>query len=146
MADGYRVLRAEDAFWRPSNQMGVQNTDLGKQLEAAPLAARLWRLTPGQASTKHRHVSQTELYLLIEGTGRIRIEEEVHTLAPHSAILIEPGSVRQIFNDTEGDALWSVVGTPPELANTLEMTADQLDHLYPDGLKALPPELTGDEA
>ena len=30
----YRLLRAADAFWRPSNQMRVENTDLGKQLEA----------------------------------------------------------------------------------------------------------------
>ena len=42
-----RVLHAGDAFWRPSNQMGVLNCDLGKQLEAASLAARFWRLTPG---------------------------------------------------------------------------------------------------
>jgi hypothetical protein len=39
------------------------------------------------------------------------------------------------------DALWLVVGTPAEAANTLEMTPDQLAELYPDGPKALPPEL-----
>jgi len=59
---GYRLLRSEDAFWRPSNQMRVQNTDLGKQLEAETLGARLWRLAPGQASTRHRHAQTTELY------------------------------------------------------------------------------------
>jgi hypothetical protein len=42
---GYRVLQADDAFWRPSNQMGVLNTDLAKQLEASALGARLWRLS-----------------------------------------------------------------------------------------------------
>ncbi|HEY4827635.1 MAG TPA: hypothetical protein VIH85_12750 [Solirubrobacteraceae bacterium] len=31
----YRVLQADDAFWRPSNQMGVLNTDPAKQLEAS---------------------------------------------------------------------------------------------------------------
>src|SRR5215213_988533 len=40
----FRVLSAADAFWRPSNQMGVLNTDLAKQLGAATLGARLWRL------------------------------------------------------------------------------------------------------
>ena len=44
----HRVLAADAAFWRPSNQMGVLNTDLGKQLEAAALGARLWRLAPGR--------------------------------------------------------------------------------------------------
>jgi hypothetical protein len=49
----YRVLSSRDAFWRPSNQMKVENTDLAKQLEAETLGVRFWRLHPGQASTKH---------------------------------------------------------------------------------------------
>lgn len=140
---GYRALPAADAFWRPSNQMGVLNTDLAKQLEADTLGARLWRLRPGQASTRHRHATQTELYVVLEGIGRIRIEDELLTLEPLSALLVEPRTVRQVFNDTEADALWLVVGTPPEPANTLEMTGEQLADLYPDGPKALPPELAG---
>ena len=140
-----RVLHADDAFWRPSNQMGVQNTDLAKQLEAATLAARFWRLTPGQASTRHRHPTQTELYVVLEGTGRMRIgDDEPLTLAPLSTVLVDPGEVRQVFNDTDADALWLVVGTPPELANTLEMSPDQLAWMYPDGPKALPLELAAD--
>lgn len=139
---GYRRLDATEAFWRRSNQMGVLNTDLAKQLEAEAMGARLWRLEPGQASTRHRHAGQEELYLLLEGEGRVRIDGEGPlTLAPMDALLVEAGSVRQIFNDTEVDALWLVVGAPPEVANTLEMTAEQLRELYPDGPKALPPEL-----
>jgi quercetin dioxygenase-like cupin family protein len=137
----YRVLSADQAFWRPSNQMGVLNTDLAKQLETTALGARLWRLAPGQASTRHRHLEQTELYFLLEGTGRLRVEDELLTLQPHSAVLVEPDSVRQLFNDTETDALWLVAGAPFEAANTLEMTPAQLSRLYPDGPKALPPEL-----
>jgi uncharacterized cupin superfamily protein len=137
----YRVLAAGDAFWRPSNQMGVENTDLAKQLEAETLGARLWRLHPGQASTKHRHFNQHELYLLLEGEGRVRVDDEVFTLKPMSALLVEPEHVRQLFNDTDADALWLVVGAPPEQANTLEMSEEQLAALYPDGPKALPPEL-----
>ncbi len=135
------ILHAGDAFWRRSNQMGVLNTDLAKQLEAGTLAARLWRLEPGQASTKHRHTEQDELYVVLEGTGRMRIGDELHTLAPLSSVLVEADVVRQVFNDLEDDALWLVVGAPPELANTLEMSPELLGHMYPDGPKALPPEL-----
>jgi uncharacterized cupin superfamily protein len=140
---GYRVLTAEDAFWRRSNQMGVLNTDLAKQLEATTLGARLWRLEPGQASTRHRHVGQEELYLLLEGVGRLRIEDDLLTLPPMSALVVEPRTLRQVFNDTAEEALWLVVGAPPEPANTLEMTPELLADLYPDGPKALPPELDG---
>jgi mannose-6-phosphate isomerase-like protein (cupin superfamily) len=138
----FRVLTADEAFWRPSNQMGVLNTDLAKQLEAGSLGARFWRLRAGQASTKHRHLEQTELYVVIEGTGRMRVGDEVLTLEPHSAVLVEPDTARQLFNDTEADALWLVVGAPPEAANTLEMSPELLAQLYPDGPKALPPELS----
>lgn len=139
----YRRLAAGDQFWRRSNQMGVLNTDLGKQLEATLLGARLWRLEPGQASTKHRHPTQEELYVLLEGRGRIRIDGELVELEPMDSLLVDPPSIRQVFNDTDADALWLVVGAPPEVGSTLEMSAEQLEFMYPDGPKALPPELGG---
>ena len=138
----YRKLPASEAFWRPSNQMGIDNTDLAGQLGAQQLGARLWRLTPGQASTRHRHFDQEELYLLLEGSGRIRVDDDLLTLEPLDAVLVEPSSARQVFNDTEADQLWFVAGAPREAANTLEMSAEQLAALYPDGPKALPPELS----
>lgn len=140
----HRLLRAEDAFWRESNQMSVLNTDLAKQLEASSMGARFWRLRPGQASTKHRHRSEEELYVLLEGQGRIRVDDELHELGPLDAIVVDPETVRQVFNDTDGEALWLVVGAPPELANTLEMSEEQLSWMYPDGPRALPPELERD--
>jgi uncharacterized cupin superfamily protein len=139
----YRMLAASDAHWRPSNQMGVLNTDLAKQLGAGSMGARLWRLQPGQASTRHRHRRTAELYVVLEGTGRLRVADDVLTLPPLSAVLVDPETVRQPFNDTDGDQLWLVVGAPPEAANTLEMGPDELAWLYPDGPKAMPPELSG---
>jgi hypothetical protein len=45
---------------------------------------------------------------------RIRVDDELLTLAPLSTLVIEPHTVRQVFNDTDRDALWLVVGVPPE--------------------------------
>jgi uncharacterized cupin superfamily protein len=140
-AVAYRLLRSADAFWRRSNQMQTLNTDLAKQLEATTLGARLWRLEPGQASTKHRHRQEEELYVLLEGSGRARIGDDVLDLEPLDTLLVEPGTLRQLFNDTGADQLWLVVGAPPEAANTLEMSEERLREMYPDGPKALPPEL-----
>jgi len=138
----YRRLDEADEYWRPSNQMGIENTDLAKQLDASELGARLWRIAPGQASTKHRHPKQEELYVLLEGTGRIRIGDEVLTLEPRASLLIEPDTVRQLFNDTDSDQLWLVAGAPQEgVTSTLEMSEETLEFMYPDGPKALPPEL-----
>jgi hypothetical protein len=79
---------------------------------------------------------------MLEGAGRTRVADELLKLAPLSAVLAEPRTVRQAFNDIDADALWLVVGTPRELfSSTLEMTPEQLADLYPDGVRALPPEL-----
>lgn len=140
-----RLLRAGDAFWRESNQMRILNTDLAKQLEASSLGARLWRLRPGQASTLHRHFDTEELYVLLEGRGRVRVDGEALELGPLDSLLVEPESSRQVFNDTDEDALWLIFGAPPEAANTLEMSEETLRSLYPEGPRALPPELGGGE-
>lgn len=139
----YRVLKASEAHWRPSNQMRVENTDLGRQLGAETLGSRLWRLHPGQASTKHRHRVTAELYVLLEGTGRLRVDDDLLTLGPMDTVFVEPDHTRQLFNDTDADQLWLVVGAPNEAANTLEMSDEDLAHLYPEGPRALPPELGG---
>lgn len=138
---GYRLLTADSAHWRPSNQMGVLNTDLAKQLGAETLGARLWRLVPGQASTRHRHRRTTELYVVLVGRGRLRVGDELLTLSPLDAVLVDPETVRQPFNDTDSDQLWLIVSAPPERASTAEMSEEELRFLYPDGPEALPPEL-----
>lgn len=138
----YRLLKSGEAHWRRSNQMSVLNTDLAKQLGAETMGARLWRIEPGQASTRHRHRDTAEIYVLLEGHGRIRVDGDLLDLEPMDALLVEPDSIRQPFNDTGADQLWLVVGAPAEAANTLEMDEATLSWLYPDGPKAMPPELS----
>ena len=143
----YRLLKSADAFWRRSNAMKTPNTDLGGQLEASQMGARIWRIEPGKASTRHRHFTQEELYVLLEGEGRVRIGDEVLTLAPLDTLLVDADTDRQLFNDTDADQLWLVVGAPrEEITSTLEMSEEQLRHMYPEGPKALPPELGGGQA
>jgi hypothetical protein len=55
---------------------------------------------------------------------------------------VEPDSVRQLFDDTDADQLWLIVGAPAEPGSTLEMTDEDLAFIYPDGPRALPPELS----
>ena len=138
------MLGGGEAFWRPSNQMGVLNTDLAKQLGVEGFGARLWRLRPGQASTKHRHRLTAELYVVLDGEGRMRVDSDSLVLPRLSAVYVSPDSVRQLFNDGDSDVLWLVFGAPGEAANTLAMDEETMAFLYPDGPKALPPELASD--
>lgn len=139
----YRVLHAADAHWRQSTILGNLNTDLAGQLEAGGLTARLWRLRPGETMTRHRHRKEEELYVLLSGRGRMRVDGDLLTLEPMSAVLVEPDSIRQVFNDSDDDALWLIAGTPREFASARDFTDEDLRFIYPDGPKALPPELGG---
>jgi quercetin dioxygenase-like cupin family protein len=80
---------------------------------------------------------------VLEGTGRMRVENESLTLERLSAVLVEPDSIRQVFNDADEDALWLVAGAPPEGPRILAMDEKELEQIYPDGPKVLPPELGG---
>jgi 2-hydroxychromene-2-carboxylate isomerase len=62
-------------------------------------------------------------------------------LAPLSAVLVEPDVERQLFNDSDADAMWLVAGAPPEAVDTLNMTPEMLARLYPHGPLVPPPEL-----
>ena len=134
---GHRMVSAETADWQPSRLAGVLNCDLASQVGATGLAARLWRLRPGETLTRHRHRSQTEVYVLLEGSGRLRADEELLTLEPMSVVAVDPDSVRQVFNDTAADQLWLIFGAPAEPWPD----ADAAAYMYPDGPRALPPEL-----
>jgi len=133
---GYRIVSNEDTLWQPSAAMKVMNANLAEQLELSELSARMWRLQPGQANTRHRQGHELELYVLLEGTGRIRIGDEVLTLQPIAAVAVDPDTVRQVFNDTDREQLWLIVGAPRD-----NLTPEDAVWVYPDGREALPPEL-----
>src|SRR5213075_68338 len=112
--DGYFLIKPEDLHWRPSNMMKIPNADFLERTKTEILSARLWRLPPKSANTLHRHPKMEEFYFVIEGTGRMRIGEETITLQKHGGVLVGPKILRQVFNDTESETLWLIVGAPEE--------------------------------
>lgn len=77
----HRVLAAANAYWRPSNQMGVLNTDLGKQLDARTLGAALASVSgTGLHSPPSSRTGRA--YVLLEGIGRMRVGEEGDARTP----------------------------------------------------------------
>ena len=108
------------------------------------LSARLWRLPAKSANTLHKHVRMEEFYFVLEGTGRVRVGEETLTVPKYGGVLVGPDQLRQVFNDTDAEALWLIVGAPEEL-EFLQGSKSQMDLslIYPVDPKQLPPELAG---
>lgn len=110
--DGFFLIEPDDLFWRLSNIMKIPNADFLERTGSAILGARLWRLPPDSACTLHKHHRAEEFYFVVEGTGRIRVEGQTLSVPQHGGVLVGPGQLRQVFNDTPRDVLWLIVGAP----------------------------------
>ena len=138
--DGYFLIKPEDLQWRLSNMMKIPNADFLERTKSEILGARLWRLPPKSANTLHKHVSAEEFYFVVEGVGRLRVGERTLTVPQHGGVLVGPTQLRQVFNDTEHDVLWLIIGAPEEPAPGAPFDPSLF---YPVDPKQLPPELAG---
>ncbi len=144
--NGYLLITPNDLHWRPSNLMKIPNADYLERTGSENLSARLWRLPPKSANTLHKHIRQEEFYFVLEGTGRMRVGEETLTVPKYGGVLVGPDQLRQVFNDTDTEVLWLIVGAPEEL-ELLQGAKSKIDLslIYPVDPKQLPKELTGVE-
>jgi mannose-6-phosphate isomerase-like protein (cupin superfamily) len=141
---GYHLITPEDLSWRPSNLMKIPNADYLERTGSENMGARLWRLPPQSANTLHKHLRAEEFYFVLEGTGRMRIGEETVTVPKHGGVHVGPDALRQVFNDTDVDVLWLIIGAPEELEFLKGSLSDMdLTLIYPVDPKQLPPELDG---
>ncbi len=143
-SEEYWIITPDDLAWRPSNLMRIPNADYLERTGSEKLGARLWRLPPGSANTLHKHIRSEEFYLVLEGTGRIRVGDQTLTVPRYGGVLVVPNSLRQVFNDTDQDALWLIVGAPEELEFLRGSQSEtDLSLFYPTDPTQLPQELAG---
>ncbi len=140
--DGYQLILPGDLTWRPSNMMRIPNADFLERTGSELMGARLWRLPPMSANTLHKHVLKEEFYFVLEGTGRIGVGEKTLTVPRYGAVLVGPSMLRQVFNDTDTEVLWLIVGAPEK---EFESGVIDREKIYPVEPTQLPPELKGAE-
>ena len=62
------------------------------------------RLTVGASTQEHFHPCAEEIYYITDGSGKIRIENEMREVKPGDAIAIPPGLKHKLWN-TGGEML-----------------------------------------
>jgi mannose-6-phosphate isomerase-like protein (cupin superfamily) len=73
--------------------------DLGA--EATGLA--FMRVKPGQRQAfAHRHEAAEEIYVVVSGSGRIKLDDEIRDVGPLDAIRIAPGVARSLEAGPDG--------------------------------------------
>ena len=77
----------------------------------------------------------------------MRVGDETLTVPKYGGVLVGPDQLRQVFNDTDAEVLWLIIGAPEELEflQGSKSTGVDLSLIYPVDPKQLPKELAGAE-
>jgi mannose-6-phosphate isomerase-like protein (cupin superfamily) len=67
----------------------------------------------------HRHEGQEEVYLVLDGSGRVKVEDEILDLEQWDALRVPPGTTRQFEAGDNGLELLVIGGTPSGDAETI---------------------------
>jgi mannose-6-phosphate isomerase-like protein (cupin superfamily) len=75
----------------------------GRDLELSESGVSLQRLAPGAVQPfGHRHNRQEELYVVTEGSGRVKLDDEVVELSALDAVRVAPNVTRAFAAGPEG--------------------------------------------
>lgn len=77
------------------------------------MKANVRRLDPGQAVPYHTEGSQEELFVPLDGAGRLLVAGETHEVEPGSVGRVAPDVPRSAVNSGSLAVHWLMVGAPP---------------------------------
>ena len=70
------------------------------------------RLAPGMTTDEHFHPKSEEIYYILEGRGRMKVEDEEREVGPGDGIAILPGKRHKILNIGEADLVFLCCCSP----------------------------------
>ena len=100
----------------PRNHRGGQVSHLllaGGQFGAENLAVTWVEGEPGSEQAVHSHEGREQVYVIVQGRGSMRVDEEVEEVGPGTAILVPPGASHSIRNIGEEKLIYVSATSPP---------------------------------
>jgi mannose-6-phosphate isomerase-like protein (cupin superfamily) len=86
-----------------------------KHLDSEHLGVSYFRYAPGyRAPYGHRHHEQEEAYVVVAGSGRIRLDDEIFDLKRWDVVRVAPGVVRGFEGGADGLELIAIGADRPE--------------------------------
>jgi quercetin dioxygenase-like cupin family protein len=94
---------------------GVEGRFARKHLDSEHLGVSYFRYSPGVRSPMaHSHREQEEAYVVVEGAGRVRLDDEVRDLRRWDVLRVAPATVRAFEAGDEGLTLIALGSDRPE--------------------------------
>jgi quercetin dioxygenase-like cupin family protein len=107
------LLEIDDAV--QGRVAGLEGRFGRKHLGSRDLGVSHWRYAPNMRNPSgHRHREQEEAYVVVAGSGRVRLDDEVRDIRQWDAIRVAPDVVRAFEAGPEGLELIAVGGPKPE--------------------------------
>ena len=95
-----------------------------KQLDTKLLGASYFRVAPkSRLPFGHRHADQEEVYVVVEGSGRVKLDDEIEELRPFDAIRVAAETIRCFEGGPDGLG-YIAFGGPSEEAADAEFFPD----------------------
>ena len=91
-------------------------TELSDVAGMKHVRANVWRYEPGAAGRRHRHPSQDETFVVLEGTLSMYLGDppERHVVPAGSLVHVKAGTALQSVNHGDEDLVVYAHGWPPE--------------------------------
>jgi mannose-6-phosphate isomerase-like protein (cupin superfamily) len=106
MSDGYTITNLADVDdAAPENGLGEfwEARVARTALAAEQTGLSFFRLKPGRRSAfAHRHEEAEEIYVILRGRGRMKLDEEIVEVNPLDAVRVAPRVVRAFEADADG--------------------------------------------
>jgi quercetin dioxygenase-like cupin family protein len=94
---------------------GIEGRFARRHINSEHLGISYFRYAPGvRPLAAHSHREQEEAYVVINGSGRIRLDDEVHAVRRWDVIRVSPQTVRAFEAGEEGLELIAVGSDRPE--------------------------------
>jgi quercetin dioxygenase-like cupin family protein len=94
---------------------GMEGRFSRKYLDSRDLGVSLWRYAPNTRNPRgHSHREQEEAYVVVRGSGRIRLDDEIRDVRLWDVVRVAPEVVRAFEAGPDGLELIAVGGPKPE--------------------------------
>jgi quercetin dioxygenase-like cupin family protein len=104
---------------------GIEGRFSRKFLDSEQLGISHFRYAPGRVATSgHRHREQEEAYIVVGGSGRIKLDDETIELRQWDVVRVAPHVVRGFESGPDGLEVIAIGGTKPEGGDG-ELVADR---------------------
>jgi mannose-6-phosphate isomerase-like protein (cupin superfamily) len=102
---------------------GLESRFASRPLELENSGLSYFRLAPDfRVPWGHRHASQEEVYVVLSGTARAKLDDDIVELAPLDALRVPAETVRDIEAGSQGaDILAFAAPAVPSLAEDVEI-------------------------